>query len=87
MGNQEEEQKVKNLPTHKFRAGGITATVWQNSTKKDGKDIEYRTITLERSYKDKDDKWQTTNSMRINDLPKVAMVCNEAFKVLVLKTE
>ena len=27
----------KNLPEKKFRAGPITATIWQNETQRDGK--------------------------------------------------
>ena len=73
-----------NSPLKKFRAGGVTATIWENKTQKDGKDITYNTVNIERSYKDKDDKWQTTNSMRVTDLPKVELVTRKAFEFLAL---
>ncbi|MFH1064478.1 MAG: hypothetical protein V1729_05335 [Candidatus Woesearchaeota archaeon] len=43
-----------NLPEKKFRAGAISATVWRNTIKrKDGTDAEVRTVSFQRSYKDK----------------------------------
>jgi len=75
----------KNMPEKKFSAGAISATVWKNAgTSKQGQPVEYRTITLQRSYK-KDGSWQTANSLRLNDLPKAALLLNKAFEWLVLK--
>jgi hypothetical protein len=75
----------ENLPEKKFRAGAITATIWKN-TSQNG-DGEYSTISFERSYKDKNDNWQTTNSLRVNDLPKAKLVLNKAYEYLVLNKE
>ena len=76
-----------NLPEKKFSTGAISATVWKNNgkNKKTGEDVEFRTITLQRAYKDKNDEWQHTNSMRVNDLPKAALVLNKAYEYLVLR--
>jgi len=77
----------KNLPEKKFSAGAISATVWKNAGKsKQGEPVEYRTITLQRSFK-KDGAWQNANSLRLNDLPKAALLLNKAFEWLVLKGE
>jgi hypothetical protein len=75
---------MKNPPEMKFRAGALTATVWQNQGQKDGEVTSYATVSLERSYKDKNNEWQTTNSMRINDLPRAALVLTKAYEYLVL---
>jgi len=75
----------ENLPEKKFRAGAITATIWKN-TSQNG-DAEYNTISFERSYKDKNDNWQTTNSLRVNDLPKAKLVLDKAYQYLVLNKE
>jgi hypothetical protein len=77
----------KNLPEMKFRAGAVTATVWQNTGMKDGEATSYNTISIERSYKDKNDAWQSTNSMRINDLPRAALVLKKAYEYLVLNQQ
>lgn len=76
-----------NQPEEKFSTGAISATVWKNTgkSKKTGEDVEFRTITLQRAYKDKNDEWQHTNSMRVNDLPKAALVINKAYEYLVLR--
>ena len=77
--------EIKNTPEKKFRAGAISATVWQNQgqNKKTGEATTYRTISLQRGYKDKNDQWQNTGSMRINDLPRAALVLTKAYEYLV----
>lgn len=82
-----EKEEKGNMPEKKFRAGGVVATVWKNEGKKDGKDYSFHTVGLERTYKDKNDEWQSTSTMRVNDLPKVALVATKAFEYLVIKQE
>ncbi|MEM3154631.1 MAG: hypothetical protein QW165_03655 [Candidatus Woesearchaeota archaeon] len=75
----------KNQPEKKFSTGAISATVWKNTgVDKNGKPFESHSVSLQRRYKDKTGQWQTTNSLRLNDLPKVALVVEEAYKYLVL---
>lgn len=78
-------ENTGNKPEKKFRAGAISATVWQNKGQKaNGEETEYRTISIERSYLDKQGKWQSTNSLRINDLPKASLALQKAYEFLVL---
>lgn len=77
----------KNLPEKKFRAGAIAATVWSNETVRDGKKVSYKTISFERSYKDKDDEWKQTNSLRTQDIPKAVLVLSKAYEYLSLNSE
>lgn len=73
-------------PEVKFSAGGISAAVWVNvGQTNDGKPSEFRTISLQRAYKDKKDQWQHTASFRLNDLPKAALVLTKAYEYLTLK--
>ena len=68
-------------PEKKFRAGAISATVWKNNAKrKDGTEASFRTISLERCYKDANNNWQNTNSFRINDLPRAELVLRQAYE-------
>jgi hypothetical protein len=84
-----EENKESNTPVRQFRAGVISATVWQNA----GKPVEgkepgtYNTVSIQRSYKDKEDNWQTTTSMRLNDLPRAALVLNKAYEFLTMEKQ
>lgn len=86
--NKNEKVESAGLPEKKFRAGSISATIWKNAgTSKDGKPVEYRTISLQRSYTDKTGAWQSTSSLRLNDLPRASLVLNKAYEYLALKNE
>lgn len=69
----------KNRPEKKIRAGTISATIWKNKTEENR---EFRTVTFEKSYKDKNGEWKTTNSLSSTDLPKAAMVLTKAYEYL-----
>ena len=76
----------KQLPEKKFSTGAICATIWKNNgASKSGVPVEYRTIQLDRRYKDKEGNWQSTDSLRLNDLPKASLVIQKAYEYLVLK--
>ena len=78
--------QTKNTPEKKFSTGVITATVWQNQGKsRDGETISYRTVSLQRRYKDKNGVWQSANSLRVNDLPRASLVLQKAYEYLVLR--
>ncbi len=81
------ESTGKTLPEKKFSTGAICATIWKNNgtSKKTGDSVEYRTIQLDRRYKDKEGNWQSTASLRLNDLPKASLVLQKAYEYLVLK--
>ncbi|MBU1112180.1 MAG: hypothetical protein ABIG93_01965 [archaeon] len=78
-----------NLPKKKYRAGAVVATVWENKGKSpsNGEENTYNTISLERVYQDKDSNWKSTNSFRLNDLPKVQAVMHKAYADLVVKEQ
>ncbi len=73
-----------NKPEKIFRAGAITAAVWRNEVEKDGDKVSYPTVTFERRYTDKDGNWQTTNSLRLTDLPKAKLVLSKAYEYLAI---
>ena len=78
--------ETKNIPEKRFSAGPISATVWQNHGKgNNGEAVEYRTVSFQRSYKDKNGVWQSTSSLRINDLPKASVVLQKTYEYLVLR--
>mgnify|MGYP001605690452 FL=1 len=79
---------MNNLPEKKFTAGAISATVWKNSaTDNFGREVFYRTVSFDRRYKDKDGNWQSSNSLRVNDLPKARLVLGEAYKYLMIRDD
>lgn len=73
-------------PERRFSAGAVVAAVWQNEGKnKDGQVVGYKTVSLQRRYKDKEGIWKSTSSFRISDLPRAALVLHKAYEFLVLK--
>jgi len=82
-----ETNSTGNQPEKKFSTGAISATVWKNAGKnnKTGEPVEFRSVTLQRRYTDKEGKWQTSSNLRINDLPKASLVLQKAYEYLVLK--
>ena len=77
-------ENIKNIPEKKFRAGAISVTVWNNEGRsKEGMPITYRTVRVERRYKDKNGDWQSANSLRLNDIPKAVVALCSAYGYLV----
>ena len=75
-----------NMPEKRFSTGALVATVWENQGKsKEGGDVTYKTVSLQRRYKDLNGEWQSANSLRINDLPKASLVLQKAYEYLVFK--
>ncbi len=76
---------TKKMPEKKFRAGGVTATIWSNElTGKNGKPFKVNNTNIAKSYKDKDGQWKETDSFQLQDLPKVALIAQKAFEYLVM---
>lgn len=79
---------MNTLPEKKFSTGAIQVSVWKNEgTSKDGQKKEFRTISLQRRYADKEGNWKSTNSFRINDLPKAALALTKAYEYIVLREQ
>ncbi len=78
----------ENTPEKKFSTGVVSATIWKNKgISKAGNPVEFRTVSLQRRYTDKNNEWKSTNSLRINDLPKAILVLNKAYEYIVLKEQ
>ncbi len=83
-----EEVMGKKHPEKKFRAGAISATIWNNETKNDkGEVVTYKTVSFQRNYMDKDGNWKTTDSLRTSDLPKAVLVLSKAYEFLSLAND
>lgn len=87
----EKEEAIEmegNKPEKKFRAGAVSATVWNNhGTRKTGEVAEFKTVSIERSYKDKSNQWKSTTSFRAMDLPRLTLVVNKAFEYLSMRND
>jgi len=70
-----------NKPSKVYKAGVLNLSLWENIT--DEGDV-LKSFTIQRSYKDKEDKWKHTSNLRSSDLPRLKILLNEAYKELIL---
>ena len=80
-------------PEKKFKCGPISASIWAEAKTVEGEMVQFYSININRIYKknnddnDNDDgEWKYTNRFRAEDLPKVALVANEAYKYIRLNS-
>lgn len=79
------EKKETKMPLKSFRSGAIQVAIWENEGQgRDGQPNTYQTVSFERRYKDKNGQWQSTNHLRVNDLPKASLILQKAYEYLVL---
>ena len=81
----EPETATSQKPVKVIRLRGISASVFANRAKSEGRDITFHKVSVQRSYKDGDDWKQTTNFGR-DDLPIVKVVLQRAWE-FILDTE
>jgi hypothetical protein len=63
-----------NKPAHTIRYCNLKVTIWKNP----GQSGDFYSVTLSRSYQDKEDQWHDVSNFNTNDLPTVAKICNDA---------
>ncbi len=78
-------EKLK--PIDAIKAAPFRVSVWENVLGlKDGKIMTRYNISLTKSWRDKNDEWQTsTIHMDLDEVPKIITACREAYKLRVLE--
>ena len=72
-------------PEKKFKCGPISASIWAEDKTVESGVVKFYSINITKAYKD-GDNWKNTNNFNAEDLPKVALVANEAYKYIRLKS-
>ena len=72
-------------PEKEFRAGGVSATIWNNQQTINGNKMDVKSVQIQRNYQDDKKEWKKTGSFKQNDLPKLISVAQAAFNYLTLK--
>ena len=65
---------TKQKPVHKIDLNGLRATVWKNQ----GKNGDYFTVQLSRSFRDKKGNWKDTASFGVRHLSAVRSLLDQA---------
>jgi len=60
--------------------GSCTASIFQNEIKTENGPATVKSVSLQRTYKDKDDEFKHTSSFRVNDIPKAILTLNMAYE-------
>lgn len=69
-------------PEITFRHGPCTASVFENEYERGDQMFAVRNVVFQHRYIDKDGEWQTTNSLKVNDIPKAILVLRKAYEFL-----
>jgi len=70
-----------NAPKAKFNVGAVSVAVWENEGKEG---TSFNTISIDKRYKD-GEEWKSTNSMKVNELPKAILALQKAYEYVSLK--
>jgi hypothetical protein len=72
-----------NKPVKVFRVkGGISASVWLNTTSVDGRTITTHSVTVQRRYRKQNGDWATSQSYHANDIPRVQLALQDAYRFI-----
>ncbi|HLD18473.1 MAG TPA: hypothetical protein VJB90_00475 [Candidatus Nanoarchaeia archaeon] len=74
---------MESVPEKQFVARPIFVTIWR----KGAEDRIAREISLSRRFKDKSGCWAATGNLRINDIPKVVMLLQDAYRYIALNPD
>jgi len=71
-------------PVAKFRAGQVSAALWQNDIQVRGQTIKVLKATVQRRYKDKDSgEWKSSMSFSRNEIPLAIHCLGKAFEKII----
>jgi hypothetical protein len=71
-----------NKPIWHEKSGLLDIACWKNTSKIDGKDVDFYSYTFQRGYKNKEDEWENTQSLRRQDLLPLAQLLEKAYQKL-----
>ena len=72
-------------PVKVFRLRGVSASVFQNHSKTEDREVSFHKVSVQRSYRD-GDEWKTTTSFSRDDLPIARLLLERAWQYI-LDTE
>jgi hypothetical protein len=81
------ENQINKKPVKVFSCGAVKAAIWADSRVVNNTVVEVHSIKIDRAYKDKDNnEWRHSNTFFGDDLLKVSLVAQEAYKYIRLRS-
>ncbi|MDA2934717.1 hypothetical protein MYX82_10300 [Acidobacteria bacterium AH-259-D05] len=69
-------------PEKRFKVGACTASIFVNEVNTAEGTKNLRSVSLQRTYKDKEGNFQHTTSLKVNDIPKAVLALKKAYEYL-----
>jgi hypothetical protein len=70
-------------PAAKFRAGQVSAAIWENEITANGRKVTMLKATVERRFKDKDGQWKSSNGFSRNEIPLAIYCLQKSFEHII----
>ena len=70
-------------PVAKFRAGPVSAAIWENEITVNGKKTVILKASVERRFKDKDGQWKSSTSFGRNEIPLAVYCLQKSFEHII----
>ncbi len=71
------------IPIAKFRAGQVSAALWENEIQTAGRTVTVLKATIQRRYRDTDGQWKSSTSFSRNEIPLAIHCLQKAFEKMV----
>lgn len=71
------------LPVARIKVGQVSAAVWENQVQMPGGSVKILKASVQRRYKDKNGRWQSTTSFGRNEIPLAIHCLQQAFEKIV----
>ena len=79
--------ETKQGPVKTFKAGAISASVWENEVDRDGRRVVRYSVTIEKRYRNRADEWQTSHTYFANDIPRLRLVLAKAYEYMAMRRD
>ena len=74
-----------NRPEKRFKCGAVEASLFSKEIEKNGRTLKIWNVVTQKWYLSATDGWKTTNRYDANELPKLMLVSQEAYRYIGLK--
>jgi hypothetical protein len=71
------------LPVAKFKAGQVSAAIWENEVQMPRGAVKILKATVQRRYKDRNGEWQSSTSFSRNEIPLAIHCLQKAFERII----
>ena len=78
-------QQNTSKPVRTIRCANITASVWKTKRKKNGQTVARHSVRIQKRFRREGGDYENTDYYFPEDLPKLALVAEEAFRFITLR--